>query len=55
MLRQACLEAKRLHAEFPDGQPLVIGVNLSVRQLEQANLVETVAEILGETGLPPQA
>ena len=55
VLRQACREAQRLASEFPDGQPLVIGVNLSVRQLEQANLVEIVAGILEETGLPPQS
>jgi len=54
VLRQACLEAKRLQAEFPSDQPLVIGVNLSVRQLEQANLVETVMDILDETGLSPE-
>ncbi len=54
VLRQACREAKRLQAEFPSDQPLVIGVNLSVRQLEQANLVEIVTGILEETGLSPQ-
>ena len=53
VLRQACREAHRLHAEFPAGRPLVVGVNLSIRQLEQADLVETVAGILAETGLSP--
>ena len=53
VLRQACREARRLQAEFPDGRPLVVGVNLSIRQLEQADLVETVAGILEETGLAP--
>ncbi len=53
VLRQACREAKRLEMEFPDGRPLVVGVNLSIRQLEQADLVETVAGILEETGLAP--
>ena len=54
VLRQACREAKRLQAEFPSDQPLVMGVNLSARQLELPHLVETVAEILQETGLAPE-
>ncbi len=33
---------------------VVVSVNLSVRQFSQANLVQTVAQILEETGLDPQ-
>ncbi|MBT0961507.1 EAL domain-containing protein [Denitromonas iodatirespirans] len=50
-LRQACLQNKAwLDAGLPR---IVVAVNLSANQLSQPNLVEAVAEILRETGLPP--
>jgi EAL domain-containing protein (putative c-di-GMP-specific phosphodiesterase class I) len=33
----------------------MMSVNLSVRQLQQENIVETVARVLGETGLNPSS
>lgn len=55
VLAEACRRAKewqdlRRHPSLP----LRISVNLSVRQLRQGDLVEAVARILGETGLPPE-
>jgi EAL domain-containing protein (putative c-di-GMP-specific phosphodiesterase class I) len=51
VLREACGQAKR----WQDAGlgPLVMAVNLSPRQFRQKNLVEMVAAILAETGLPP--
>ncbi|WP_186301577.1 EAL domain-containing protein [Denitromonas halophila] len=50
-LRQACRQNKAwLDAGLP---PIVVAVNLSANQLRQPNLVEIVAEILRDTGLPP--
>lgn len=50
-LRTACAQGRRWH---DSGSPLLtVAVNLSARQLQQHNLVRTVAEILGETGFNP--
>lgn len=52
VLRTACRQVKEWHdKKLP---PIIVGVNLSVRQFYQQNLVETVEQILTETGLSPQ-
>ena len=52
VLRQACRQTMAWQAEgLP---PLRIAVNLSARQLRQADLVDMVARTLAETGLAPQ-
>jgi diguanylate cyclase (GGDEF)-like protein/PAS domain S-box-containing protein len=48
-LRAACQQAKAWHDA---GHRLMLAVNLSVTQLQQADLVERVAEVLRTTGLP---
>lgn len=51
VLREACAQAKRwLDAGLG---PLTMAVNLSPRQFRQKNLVQMVAAILAEAGLPP--
>ncbi|MBC7804404.1 MAG: EAL domain-containing protein [Candidatus Parcubacteria bacterium] len=53
VLREACAQAKRWQdAGFG---ALRIAVNLSPRQFRQQNLVQTVADILAETGLSPES
>ena len=52
VLRAACRQARRWQQEHPQEPPLVIGVNLSGRQLEQPDLVAQVSAVLTETGLP---
>ncbi|GAA5787088.1 two-component system response regulator [Chitiniphilus shinanonensis] len=52
VLRQACQQA--LSWQRAGHRPLRIAVNVSVRQLAQDHLVEHVAAVLAETGLPPQ-
>ncbi len=50
VLRTACIQAKTwLDAGYG---PLRMAVNLSVRQLEQADLGQKIVEVLAETGLP---
>jgi diguanylate cyclase (GGDEF)-like protein len=50
VMRTACAQIKKwLDAGFPD---LTIAVNLSVRQIVQANFVEVVARVIHETGIP---
>jgi diguanylate cyclase (GGDEF)-like protein len=52
VLRRACEQnAGWQRAGF---SPLRVGVNLSLRQFQQSNLVETISRILDETGLEPQ-
>ncbi|MFP5245403.1 MAG: PAS domain S-box protein, partial [Thermoanaerobaculia bacterium] len=49
-LREACRQAKAWHEE--GHRTLSLAVNLSVTQLQQADLVDRVRQILAETGLP---
>lgn len=51
-LRQACRQAKEWHDA--GHRTLSLAVNLSVTQLQQADLVEIVRSVLEETGLPPR-
>jgi len=52
VLRMACEQNRAwLNAGFP---PLKVAVNVSARQLKQDDIVQTVARILKETGLPPE-
>jgi diguanylate cyclase (GGDEF)-like protein/PAS domain S-box-containing protein len=50
-LRQACRQAKQWHDA--GHTTLSLAVNLSVTQLQQTDLVDTVRSVLEETGLPP--
>src|SRR5439155_26898056 len=54
VLREACAQAREGQATYPMDPLLTISVNLSTRQLHEADLAEQVAAILGETGLPPE-
>ncbi|SES91822.1 PAS domain S-box-containing protein/diguanylate cyclase (GGDEF) domain-containing protein [Oceanobacillus limi] len=51
VLRQACIQNKKWQDDGLD--PMVVSVNLSVRQLYQPNLVDMVQDILRETDLDP--
>ena len=53
VLREACHELRLLQEQHPVGMPLTMSVNLSARQFRYPELVEEVAEILGETALAP--
>ncbi|MFG0264849.1 MAG: EAL domain-containing protein [Rhodopirellula sp. JB055] len=52
VLRRSCQQAKRWQAEF--GRPIMISVNVSVRQLSASGFVEAVTETLEETQLQPE-
>ena len=52
VLRAACEQAV-LWPQGQDGEPLKISVNLSPRQVSHPALVDSVAEILEETGIEP--
>ena len=53
VLREACRQAREWQAHHPGGPPLLMSVNLSVRQLRRPGLIGAVAEVLQETGLDP--
>jgi diguanylate cyclase (GGDEF)-like protein len=50
VLREACRQIVRWNTERA-GDPLVVAVNVSGRQLQEPSLVKTVAMVLAETGL----
>jgi diguanylate cyclase (GGDEF)-like protein len=50
VLNEACRQARQW---MDSGQPLVMAVNLSALQFKRGNLLETVAEALKQSGLPP--
>jgi diguanylate cyclase (GGDEF)-like protein/PAS domain S-box-containing protein len=52
VLQQACTQAHRWQDLLP-GQPLSISVNLSARQFQQSDLVDSIRRILAESGLDP--
>jgi diguanylate cyclase (GGDEF)-like protein/PAS domain S-box-containing protein len=54
VLETACLEAKTWQPHVRSGNSLVINVNLSGKQLQQADVVDRVADVLNRTGIPPQ-
>ncbi|MCW5982374.1 MAG: EAL domain-containing protein [Bryobacteraceae bacterium] len=55
VLKQACQTMSRWRSEYSACPPLEISVNVSARQLRQADFVETVRAALEESGLPPSS
>src|SRR5262249_11987317 len=53
VIHEACRQASAWNAHRQD-RPLIVSVNLSARQLQQANLPDLVADSLAETGLDPR-
>lgn len=53
VLETACKQAAEWQSRLSEDVPFSVSVNLAVRQLEQPDLVEQVAEVLRETGLEP--
>ena len=54
VLNQACRQLAEWHAKYPWAPPLSMNVNLSAKQLSDPELVDRVARILAETGIPPE-
>ena len=53
VLEEACRQAVEW-SEGEFGRPVKMAVNVSVRQFDRADLVDVVAQILAETGMPAQ-
>jgi EAL domain-containing protein (putative c-di-GMP-specific phosphodiesterase class I) len=54
VLRQACLQAQTWNSPLDRDVPLVMSVNLSVRQFQDPGLLSDIEHILLETGLDPR-
>ncbi|MEP7353958.1 MAG: EAL domain-containing protein [Acidobacteriota bacterium] len=55
ILREACVQLKAWQRQCPMEPPLMMSVNLSVRQLRDPHLVSAVRETLEATGIPPES
>ncbi len=53
VLRQACLQMQRWHQQFSPPSPLTLSVNLSSKELMQADLLLHIDTVLAESGLAP--
>jgi diguanylate cyclase (GGDEF)-like protein len=53
VLSEACRQLRAWQTAYPAGAPLVMSVNLSIRQCRQPDLVEQVAGILAEHDIDP--
>jgi len=53
VLEQACRQAWEWQAHYPSNPPLVMSVNLSARQLQQADLVARIERIVRDVGIDP--
>lgn len=54
VLRQACSQVRQWQLQMPCDPPLQVSVNISGKQLTQADLVDYIKQVLYETGLPAQ-
>ncbi|HET7294268.1 MAG TPA: EAL domain-containing protein [Vicinamibacteria bacterium] len=55
VLERACTDARAWQRDFPRDTPLTLSVNLSARQLVEADLLDAVDEILKRTGFDPKS
>ncbi|MGE0758052.1 MAG: putative bifunctional diguanylate cyclase/phosphodiesterase [Pirellulaceae bacterium] len=55
VLNQACQQAARWNKQFPDAPPLVISINCSILQLQQAGFTDEVQAMIERTGVAPQS
>ena len=55
ILEEACSQMHQWHQQFPHAEGLMVSVNLSTKQFNQANLTNEVDSILKKTGLDSQS
>src|SRR6185295_3946395 len=53
VMREACRQMAEWQRDYPQHPPLSVSVNLSSRELNDSELVSTVARVLHDTGLNP--
>ena len=55
LLREACLQLRAWHSQFPCDPPLVISVNVTPKEFAQQDLAAQIGTILGEVGIDPSS
>lgn len=55
VLREACHQARELHALYPSGPPPSMCVNLTAKQFREPGLPQIIARVLEETELEPSS
>jgi predicted signal transduction protein with EAL and GGDEF domain len=55
VLREACRQMQRWQKDYPQTSGLTMSINLSAKELAQADLVDQIAKILQETGVTSSA
>jgi PAS domain S-box-containing protein len=55
LLREACLQLRAWHSEFPCDPPLTISVNVTPKEFAQPDLADQMKTILVETGVHPSS
>jgi PAS domain S-box-containing protein len=53
LLREACQQLRKWHAQFPCDPPLTISVNVTPKEFAQPDLAVQIGTILGEVGIDP--
>jgi PAS domain S-box-containing protein len=53
LLREACLQLRTWHAQFPCDPPLTMSVNVTPREFAQPDLAAQMGTILAEVGIDP--
>jgi diguanylate cyclase (GGDEF)-like protein/PAS domain S-box-containing protein len=55
VLREGCRQARRVQDELGAGAPVTVSVNLSLKQLQDDDIVDDVRGALAEAGVPPES
>jgi PAS domain S-box-containing protein len=53
LLREACLQLRAWHSQFPCDPPLTMSVNITPKEFAQPDLTAQIGTILGEVGISP--
>ncbi len=55
VLNEACARIREWQKQFPRKEPLTIGVNLSVKQFSQPDLIDLIAQAIETSGVSPSS
>ena len=55
LLREACLQLRAWHSQFPCNPPLTMSVNITPKEFAQPDLAAQIGTILAEVGIDPKS
>lgn len=55
LLREACLQLREWHSQFPSDPPLTMSVNITPKEFAQQDLAAQIKTILSEVGIHPSS